>query len=68
MFLQVPARKLIIPGLPDLYHREDITADGMQQISHMANRLMMFTLRYETVSLEGHPHSVHACTCYMKGL
>jgi len=51
MFLQVPARKLIIPGLPDLYHTEGFTAERMQQIAHMANGLIVFTLKRDVVTV-----------------
>jgi RecA/RadA recombinase len=45
-FENVPAKILILPGLADIYHREGLTAESMQQISHMANRLMAFTLKH----------------------
>ncbi len=51
LFRQVPARLLILPGFPNLYHKEGLTAEGMQQIAYMANRLMVFTLRHEIVTV-----------------
>lgn len=50
-FQQALEKLLIIPGLPDLYYKEGLTAEGLQQISRMANRLMVFMLRHEIVTV-----------------
>ncbi len=42
---RVPAKLLIVSGLADIYHREGLTAEGMQQLTVMTNRLMAFTLK-----------------------
>jgi hypothetical protein len=44
-FESVPAQLLFVPGLADIYIKEGLTADGMQQITHMAHLLMTFSLR-----------------------
>ncbi len=44
-FERVPARLLIVSGLPDLYIREQVTGDRLQELTHMAMRLMTFTLQ-----------------------
>ncbi len=43
-FKRVPARVLMVTGLPDLYIKEGITSEGTQQITHMITKLMTFTL------------------------
>ena len=54
---RVPARLLIIAGLPDLYIKEGVTGDGLQQLSHMASRLMTLTLKRDIVTLVSAPSS-----------
>ncbi|MFW9977282.1 MAG: hypothetical protein ACFFEJ_04255 [Candidatus Thorarchaeota archaeon] len=44
-FERVPARFLLVTGLPDLYIGEGMTGEAAQQITHMATRLMTFTLQ-----------------------
>ncbi len=50
-FARVPARVLVLTGLVGLYHKEGLTAEGMQQITHMANRVMAFTLERDIVTI-----------------
>lgn len=50
-FGRVPIKLLVLPGLADLYHKEGLTSEGMQQITHMASRLMAFTLKRDMVTL-----------------
>jgi len=42
---QVPAKVLILPGLADIYLHDNATGEGMQQVSHMAYRVMTTTTR-----------------------
>ena len=42
---------LVLPGLFDIFSREGLDAQKMQQISHMAARIMTFTLNYGIVTL-----------------
>jgi hypothetical protein len=44
-FRRVPARVLMITGLPNLYIEEGLSGEKLQQISHMASKLMTFTLQ-----------------------
>jgi hypothetical protein len=44
-FQRVPARVLMVTGLPNLYIEEGLSAEKLQQISHMASKLMTFTLQ-----------------------
>ncbi|MHA2083694.1 MAG: hypothetical protein ACXAEB_03120 [Candidatus Thorarchaeota archaeon] len=43
-FERVPAKLLLITGLPDLYLSDGMTGEGMQELTHMATKLMAFTL------------------------
>ncbi len=43
-FEQVPARLLIVTGLPNLYLEEGMTGEKLQQLAHMSTRLKTFTL------------------------
>jgi len=51
-FSRVPARVLLVTGLPNLYIEEGLTGEGLQQISHMASKIMMFTLQRNLFTLE----------------
>jgi RecA/RadA recombinase len=44
-FTRIPAKLLLVTGLPDLYVSEGMTGEGAQEITHMATRLMTFTLQ-----------------------
>ncbi|MDF1539372.1 MAG: hypothetical protein P1Q69_10775, partial [Candidatus Thorarchaeota archaeon] len=44
-FARVPAKLMFVTGLPDLYIKEGMTGENAQQITHMATRLMTFTLQ-----------------------
>jgi len=48
---RVPARVLIVPGLPDLFAREGLDAHRTQQVTHVAARLMAKTLEHELITL-----------------
>ncbi|MHA2162568.1 MAG: hypothetical protein ACXABF_09105 [Candidatus Thorarchaeota archaeon] len=50
-FDDLNAGALLLPGLVDIYHREGLSAEAMQQITHMTNRLMAFSLRREVVTV-----------------
>ena len=57
-FERVSARLLIIAGLPDLYISERMmTGEGLQQLTHMATKLMTLTLNREIVTLVSAPSS-----------
>lgn len=44
-FERVPARLLLVTGLPNLYITEGMTSEGQQQVTHLATKLMTFTLQ-----------------------
>ncbi len=50
-FETVPAQLLLLPGLADIYIKEGLTAEGMQQITHMAHLLMTFSLRKDIATV-----------------
>ncbi len=50
-FERVPAKLLIVPGLADIYMREGITGEGLQQLAFMANRLMAFSLKHNIATV-----------------
>lgn len=56
-FSRIPARVLLIPGLPNLYIDEGLKGDGLQQISHMAANIMKFTLQRNLFTLVSAPAS-----------
>lgn len=62
-FERVPARLLIVSGLPDLYIAEGTTGEGLQQISHMATKLMAFTLNRGIATLLSAPASERNPSC-----
>lgn len=41
----IPARVLMVTGLPHLYLEEGVKGEGMQEISHMASKISTLTLR-----------------------
>jgi hypothetical protein len=62
-FRRLPARVLMVTGLPNLYIEEGLKSEGLQQISHMASRLMTFTLQrnlFTFVSAPSSPRSSNA--------
>lgn len=62
-FARIPARTLLVTGLPNLYIEEGLTGEGLQQISHMASNIMKFTLQRELftmISAPCSPKSVNA--------
>jgi len=56
-FSRVPARVLLVTGLPNLYIEEGLTGEGLQQISHMAANIMMFTLQRNLFTMVSAPAS-----------
>ncbi len=59
-FVRVPARLLMVTGLPDLYVSEGMTGEGAQELTHMATRLMTFTLQrglYTVISAPPSPRN-----------
>jgi len=56
-FSRIPARVLIVTGLPNLYIEEGLTGQGLQQISHMASNIRKFTLQRELFTLVSSPSS-----------
>jgi hypothetical protein len=48
---RVPARLLIVPGLPDLFVRGGLDAHRTQQVTHAAARLMTKALEHELITL-----------------
>jgi RecA/RadA recombinase len=56
-FDRVPAKLLIVAGLPDLYIKEGLTGEGAQQLTHMATKLMALTLNRRIVTIVTAPLS-----------
>ncbi|MFX1603260.1 MAG: hypothetical protein ACFFCK_07215 [Promethearchaeota archaeon] len=56
-FDRVRARLLIVAGLPDLYLSEGITGEGLQHLTHMATKLMTFTLQRGIATVISAPSS-----------
>ena len=53
----IPARLLMVTGLPQLYLEEGLKGEGMQEISHMASKLSTLTLRRGIFTLVSAPVS-----------
>ena len=45
-FERIPAKLLLLPGLADIYYSEGIDAEGKQHLTHMAHRVMTFSLKH----------------------
>lgn len=56
-FKRLTARVLMVTGLPNLFIEEGLKSEGLQQISHMASRLMTFTLRRDLFTFISAPAS-----------
>lgn len=56
-FSRVPAKVLMVTGLPNLYIEEGMTGEGLQQISHMASNIMKFTLQRDLFTIVSAPSS-----------
>jgi len=56
-FSRVPARVLLVTGLPNLYMEEGMTGEKLQQMSHMASNIMKFTLQRNLFTLVSAPAS-----------
>ncbi len=50
-FERVPARLLLLSGLADIYYGEGVKAEGKQHLTHLAHRLMTFTLKHNIVTI-----------------
>jgi hypothetical protein len=50
-FTRVPARTLIVTGLPSLYMQEGMEGKSLQELSHMASKLKTFTLQRNLVTV-----------------
>ncbi len=51
-FERVPARLLLLPGLADIYYGEGpVNAEGKQHLTHIAHRLMTFTLKHNIATI-----------------
>ncbi|MHA1423025.1 MAG: hypothetical protein ACTSWA_07920, partial [Candidatus Thorarchaeota archaeon] len=51
-FERVPARLLLLPGLADIYYGEgQVDAESKQHLTHLAHRLMTFTLKHNIVTI-----------------
>ncbi|MBN2230535.1 MAG: hypothetical protein JW779_13185 [Candidatus Thorarchaeota archaeon] len=48
---RIPARMLLVPGLPDLFVNEGLDSTKTQQLTHLASLLMAITMRYNLVTL-----------------
>lgn len=59
-FERVPARFLLVTGLPNLYIGEGMTGEAAQQITHMATRLMTFTLKKGIFTIVTAPISIRS--------
>lgn len=53
----VPARVLMVTGLPNLYLEEGLKGEGLQQISHMASKIAAVTLQRGLFTLVSVPVS-----------
>ena len=53
----IPARVLMVTGLPQLYLEEGLKGEGMQEISHMSSKLSTLTLRRGIFTLVSAPVS-----------
>jgi hypothetical protein len=43
---RIPARLLLLPGMADIFYGEGADAEKKQQLTHMAHRIMTFSLRH----------------------
>ena len=57
-FARIPARTLLVTGLPNLYIEEKMTGEGLQQISHMVSSIMKFTLQRNLFTMISAPSSL----------
>lgn len=53
----IPARVLMVTGIPQLYLEEGLKAEGMQEISHMASKIASLTLQRGIFTLVSAPVS-----------
>jgi hypothetical protein len=50
-FERIPAKLLLLPGMADIFYGERADAEKKQQLTHMAHRVMTFSLRHGVVSI-----------------
>ncbi len=50
-FQRIPAKVLLIAGLPNLYLEEGMSGESLQQVSHMISKIMTFTLQRDLFTL-----------------
>ncbi|MFW9793296.1 MAG: hypothetical protein ACFFEE_03250 [Candidatus Thorarchaeota archaeon] len=56
----IPARVLMVTGLPNLYLEEGLNAEGLQEISHMASKIATVTLQRDLFTLVSVPASTRS--------
>jgi hypothetical protein len=56
----IPAKVLMVTGLPQLYLEEGLKGEGMQEISHMASKISTLTLRRGIFTLVSAPVSTRS--------
>ncbi len=56
-FTRIPARTLLVAGLPNLYIEEGLSGEKLQQISHLSSKIMKFTLQRELFTMVSAPCS-----------
>ncbi|MHA2396047.1 MAG: hypothetical protein ACXAC0_05035, partial [Candidatus Thorarchaeota archaeon] len=56
----IPARVLMVTGLPQLYLEEGLKGEGMQEIAHMASKISALTLRRGIFTLLSAPVSTRS--------
>jgi hypothetical protein len=54
---KIPARVLMVTGLPNLYLEEGLKSEGLQEISHMASKITAVTLQRSLFTLVSAPAS-----------
>ncbi len=48
---RIPAKLLLLPGMADIFYGEGADAEKKQQLTHMAHRVMTFSLRHGVTSI-----------------
>jgi len=56
-FVRVPAKVLLVTGLPNLYIEEGLSGENLQQIAHMISKIMTFSLQRNLFTLISAPSS-----------
>jgi hypothetical protein len=50
-FSRIPARTLLVTGLPELYLQEGVDGQGLQEIAHMASKMKNLAIQRELITL-----------------